>query len=148
MRKQIVLLLLLTVPWLLGCGGETQAEEEVQQVQQEEIVVAMNDMYFGETNDNSTNPPVWTVTSGVEIVVSLDNQGALEHNWAILKLGEQLDVPYDEATHKDLLLFEATKVQAKQSGQATFVAPEPGEYQVICTVPGHSMLMQGRLVVN
>lgn len=151
MKKLLVtIILILTVSLLLACGSDEVAEEApTEGPPQETINVEMNDIYFGETNDNATNPPVWTVTSGAEVTATLENKGALEHNWAILKLGETLEgIPYDEATHQSLLLFEANKVPGKQTKQVSFTVSEPGEYQVICTIAGHSLLMQGKLVVR
>ena len=153
MKKYLMLLTLLVLLILTACGGGDEEEaaapaDTSSQQKKETIQVLMNDIYFGNTNDNATNPPVWTVTSGAEVTVAMENAGALEHNWAVLKLGEDLTEMYDEATHKDLILFEATKVPAKSNKSVTFTAPEAGEYVVICIIPGHSMLMRGKLIVN
>lgn len=144
--------LLLTVVLLVAlvsaaCGGDSTPAEPAAPAG-EAINVVMHDIYFGDTNDNHTNPPVWTVTSGATVTVSLDNQGALQHNWAIVKPGAEVPNPFIEAENADLLLFAATPVDGGAQGTATFTAPEPGEYIVICTVSGHYPMMQGKLVVT
>lgn len=115
-----------------------------------EISVVMNDIYFGEEATNQENPPVWTVPAGAEVTVNLDNQGNLQHNWAVAKLGAELpDVITDETAVADQLLFNAGVMDAGTSQAVSFTAPEEaGEYLVICTVAGHYPLMQGRLVVE
>jgi uncharacterized cupredoxin-like copper-binding protein len=141
-RRFFFILFVLVALTLAACGGGGDEARE------ETIDVVMHDISFGESNDNVANPPVWTVTSGAEVTVEMDNQGALEHNWAIVKLGEELPDLFDEAQHADKLLFNSGRVVGGTQATATFTAPDPGEYVVICTVPGHYPSMQGRLVVN
>lgn len=130
---------------LVACGGSESAElSPVEEV----IVVDMNDIYYGETNDNVDNPPVWRVSSGSDVTIRMENMGALEHNWAVLKAGEAIPIPFDEAEQDEKILFSAGTVAGGASNEVSFDAPDPGEYNVICTIPGHAMLMQGRLVVE
>lgn len=111
--------------------------------------VAMHDIYFGETNDNSSNPPIWTVTSGVPVTVTLENQSVgLQHNWAIIKLGEEIPSPFIGGDQLTIVLSESGVIDAGQSKTFLFTAPLPGEYMVICTVAGHYPVMQGKLVVE
>jgi uncharacterized cupredoxin-like copper-binding protein len=124
-------------------AGEPSAQEAIAQVLQ----VTAHDLYYDEP-DNLTNPPVWTVNAGEEFEVNLDNQGGLQHNWAIVKQGVEVPVPYDPAVNEDLLLWDAGLVDPGQSEAARFTVSEPGTYQVICTVAGHYPSMQGQLVVQ
>ncbi len=149
-------LLLVALLALAACGGGSSSQRvaaaEANQTQaavsKESIEVVMNDIYYGDSNDNATNPPVWTVTSGTDVSVNMDNKGVLEHNWAIVKLGEQVSAMYDEADDQAKLLFNAGVLAGGQKETVDFTAPLPGEYQLICTVPGHSQVMQGKLVVK
>jgi plastocyanin len=141
-RRILFILFVLVALTLAACGGGGNGARK------ETIDVVMHDIYFGASNDNVANPPVWTVTSGAEVTVEMDNQGAMEHSWAIVKLGEELPEPFDAAQHGDKLLFSSGRVLGGTKATATFTTPEPGEYVVICTVPGHYPSMQGRLVVN
>ena len=78
----------------------------------------------------------------------MDNKGVLDHNWAIVKPGEQLSEVYNEATDQDKLLFDAGVLTGGETQEVDLTAPLPGKYQVICTVPGHAQVMQGKLVVE
>ena len=138
-------LLLVLALALVACGGN-DIDEEI--ATKEEIVVDMNDIYYGNTNDNDENPPVWRIKSGSDVTIVMDNMGALEHNWAVLKAGEEIPVPFDEIEHKDKVLFSAGNVAGGASNEVSFNVPEPGEYNVVCTIPGHAALMQGKLIVE
>ena len=130
---------------LVACGGS----EALEQAPAEEVItVDMQDIYYGETNDNADNPPVWQVSSGSEVTVRMENMGSLEHNWAVLKAGEDIPIPFDENEHGDKILFSAGIVAGGASNEVSFSAPEPGEYKVVCTVPGHAASMQGQLIVE
>ena len=64
-------------------------------LESEEIVVSMGDLYFGNSNDHMQNPPIWTVTSGAEVTVATENRsGALQHNWAVVKLDAIVSEPF------------------------------------------------------
>ena len=151
----LILLLLVAILALAACGGgasrqgaAAESNQAEAAVSTESINVVMNDIYYGDTNDNATDPPVWTVTSGAEVSVSMDNQGVLEHNWAVVKLNEQVSEIYNEATDQAKLLFDAGVLSSGTKQTVDFTAPLSGEYKVICTVPGHSQVMQGQLVVK
>jgi uncharacterized cupredoxin-like copper-binding protein len=114
----------------------------------ESLNVVMHDIYYGESNDNAKNSPMWNVTSGAKVTVNMDNQGVLDHNWAIVKSGEQVSSPYNPASDDAKLLFNAGLLTTKTKKTVDFTAPLPGEYNIVCTVPGHYPVMQGKLVVK
>ena len=154
-NRVLISLILLAGLALSACGGgasreSTAAEPNQAQaaVSNESIDVVMNDIYYGDSNDNATNPPTWTVTSEARVSVNMDNKGVLEHNWAVVKMGEQVSAVYDEATDQAKLFFDAGVLTGGNNQVVDFTAPLPGEYQVVCTVPGHSQAMQGKLVVQ
>lgn len=132
---------------LVACGGDSEEADEGAALQR--ISVVMNDMYFGDTNDNATNPPVWTIKTGGKVAINADNKGALEHNWAIVQAGASLpDTISDPAEVEDLIIFDIGSVLADDTEDARFDAPAPGEYTIICTIAGHYPDMQGKLVVE
>ncbi len=156
-RKRWITIVMVTVFALVlaGCGGgseeptpEAAAPVTAQEAIDQTLEVAMHDLYYGDSNNNIAEPPVWTVKSGAQVQVNMDNQGGLQHNWAVVKQGAEVPVPYDAAKNSDILLFEAGVVETGQQGSHIFTAPEPSEYTVICTVAGHYPSMQGKLVVE
>jgi azurin len=81
------------------------------------------------------------------------------HDWVLLKPGTQkafladADKEPDETVvvpAKDVfMVLAATPLCAKgQSVMVKFVAPAPGEYPFVCSVPGHGETMHGTLVVT
>ena len=76
MKNHILIsLLLVTVLALAACDGGASRERTAAPesnpaeaaVSKESLNVVMNDIYYGGSNDNAANPPVWTVTSGAEL---------------------------------------------------------------------------------
>ena len=153
-RTELLVTMLLAFSLLLAACGSGSAPESASPPGDESapagetIDVVMHDIYYGDTNDNQANPPVWTVSSGVQVTVNLDNQGALQHNWAIVRPEVEVPTPFDMEADADLLLYDTGILDGGTQSTTTFTAPEPGEYLVICTVAGHYPLMQGKLVVN
>lgn len=132
---------------LAACGGG--GEEEASSSGPTTLTVVQNDIYYGDEPTNADAPPVWTVDAGASVRVSLENQGALEHNWAIVKLGETVPDVYDAENDSGILLYETGLLEGGASFSESFTAPtEPGTYTVICTVAGHWPGMQGQLVVQ
>jgi uncharacterized cupredoxin-like copper-binding protein len=109
--------------------------------------VDMYDSYYGNEDTNMTAPPVWTVQSGADVIVNIVNHGLLDHNWAVVKPGVVIPVPYEEGQAGDIVLHGVGMVYNNSQTTITFTAPESGEYQVICTVSGHYPFMQGKLQV-
>lgn len=112
------------------------------------VTVEMYDNYYGDSDSNLTDPPVWTVQSGADVVATLTNHGRRKHNWAIIKQGVQIPVPYEDGQGGDIILHGIGMVYGNSQTTITFTAPEPGEYMIICTVTGHYPAMQGRLQVT
>lgn len=134
---------------LAACGGgEAEAPAESGDAGSASVDVVMHDIYYGDDNTNADNPPVWTVPSGSEFTVNMENVGALEHNWAVVEPGEEVPVPFVEADSSGIIAADSGLVAGGESGSTTFSALEAGEYDVICTVAGHYPSMQGRLVVE
>lgn len=147
---------------LAACGGSSTptpaptptptpaaAAPSAQEVIAATLDVVMHDIYFGDDNNNIANPPIWRVPAGAEVTINLDNQGGLDHNWAIIKKDVELPVPFMPDQNADLILWEGGVLASGGKDTEVFTAPDaPGEYIVICTVAGHYPSMQGRLVVE
>ncbi len=78
-------------------------------------------------------PDSWEVPAGAEVMLTLDNQGTVEHTFLVIADGGRVSSAGDvgQATPE-------AQAQAGSRAEATFTAPsQPGSYQVICTIPGH-----------
>jgi plastocyanin len=98
--------------------------------------------------DQGYDSSTYTVPAGAEVTVNMTNNGAAAHVFAVLKRGEHVTPPY-KPTDEDKIFWElVAKAGETQSG--TFTAPtEPGEYDIICRVPGHIELgMIATLIVE
>jgi azurin len=102
--------------------------------------------------------------AGEQLKITLKNIGtlpkeAMGHNWVLLKPGTDLnafamaamtakETDYVPAAHKDKVVASIKVLGPKQSADATFSLPAPGEYPFICSFPGHYMLMKGTVTVK
>lgn len=153
-QKLLRIGLIMAVPMLItACGrffGNDSAGAAVASGSSRPVVtfdVLMNDSYYGYSDSNIVSPPVWTVPRDVDIVMNFDNKGKLKHNWAIVKAGTAIPVPFEYEQHPEILLYDAGMLYSNSKSTITIMAPEMGTYQVICTVSGHYPFMQGKLVV-
>jgi len=99
--------------------------------------------------DKGYDSPTYTVPAGAEVTVNLKNDGSLQHEFAVLKLNQHVDPPFGEKD-EDKILWELDGVDPGTTKSDTFTAPtEPGEYDIICGVPGHIELgMIATLIVK
>jgi azurin len=99
------------------------------------------------------------VQTGKRVHLTLKNNGhsdLMPHNWVLVSQGTQAQVALEGVDKKaDGYIVEGPNVLAhtplappQKTAEVTFVAPAPGEYPYICTVPGHYMLMKGTLTVT
>ena len=153
----LTVLAIVAMVFLAACGGggrerssgaSSDAAESSSGPESVTLDVVLNDIYYGDSPTNADSPPTWTVPAGSEMTINLKNNGALEHNFAIIKKGSEIPIPFVEAEHGDIILEATGLNKAGETTVATLPAPEPGEYQVTCTVAGHYPSMQGRLVVT
>jgi hypothetical protein len=100
------------------------------------------------------------VASGSTVKLTFESKAtdpAMPHNWILIRKGnldriarkgmeagaDKSYVPSDD----DILV--ASKLLGPNEKQVlTFPAPPAGEYQFVCTYPGHSMMMQGVFIVK
>ena len=154
MRKLTLstIVMLLAAFLLIGCGGSDDggsADAGDSGSSAATLDIVMNDIYFGDENDNIANPPTWTVDVGSSVRVSAENAGALEHNWAIVEQGATLpDAINDPAEVEDLIIFDIGNVAGGDSTSSRLPDLDAGTYTIICTVAGHYPAMQGILQVN
>ena len=75
------------------------------------------------------------VISGEPIVVNLTNPSTQSHTWALLSAGSQWTTYQDFDLEQVLVTTQGIPENGTDTVQ--FIAPEPGTYQVVCTVRGH-----------
>lgn len=101
-----------------------------------------------------------TVQSGHKVHLVLKNNAKsplMPHNWVLTKTGTEPAVALAGVNLKtegylaagDANVLAATPLALPGgTSEITFTAPAPGTYPYICTVPGHYMLMKGKLTVT
>jgi uncharacterized cupredoxin-like copper-binding protein len=108
--------------------------------------------------DIAFDMPQIEVSVGQPLRLTLNNQGALEHDFSILKISVVGEVSGDTAggsmaEHNMSHMVETPDVHmsavADQSQTITFTPATVGEYEYICTVAGHKEAgMVGKLAVR
>ncbi|HSJ28491.1 MAG TPA: cupredoxin domain-containing protein [Acidimicrobiia bacterium] len=135
-RSQALLVAVAATALLLGaCGDGDDAGDETGT----SIETTASDFQF--------DPDSWTVPAGEEFTIEFQNDGTLEHEWAVIGLGEDLESEADFS--EDKVLFEVEAIPAGESTTETFTVDEPGTYQVICAIETHfDSGMEGTLTVE
>jgi azurin len=107
------------------------------------------------------------VKAGTKVKVILKNIGmipkiAMGHNFVLLKKGETAfgfgpQVVANGGTHengfipskgKEKIIVSSKMLGPGEEDTVVFTAPEPGEYEYLCTFPGHFALMRGKMTVK
>ena len=87
------------------------------------------------TTSHGYDSSTYTVPAGIEVTVNFTNNGPVEHVFAVLKQGEHVTPPYQ--TKDDDKVMWYIVAHPGETKSSTFKAPaEPGEYDIICPVPG------------
>jgi len=134
MRQPLVLAgIAVSMLALLSCGDDDDAEASTS------IEATASEFEF--------EPDSWTVPVGEEFTIDFTNDGSIEHEWAVIVLGEDLDSEADFA--EDKVLFEVEAIPAGESTSQQFTVDAAGTYQVICAIESHfDGGMEGSLTVE
>jgi uncharacterized cupredoxin-like copper-binding protein len=82
-------------------------------------------------------PSDLSVPAGSEVTLNLSNTGTLDHEMVIFIQGVATTPPVDEEYIQSNAFWEQ-ELAVGAAETFTFTAPDqPGEYQVICAIPGH-----------
>ena len=124
---------------MVSCGGS-----DVSPPASTSVEVSLTEFAYVEAT--------WTVNAGEEFTLTLNNDGTVIHNWAIVQPGLEIsregDLPADPTERAALYLF-ADEVEAGASKDRQLIAPPAGTYQVICDIQAHfSAGMEGTLIVE
>lgn len=105
---------------MASCGGVGGASTSIN--------VIMTDFQF--------QPNQYTVPAGQEIAFDATNNGAVIHNFVIMKLGTTAGEFFDDEDVPNV--YWEAELPAGASTTTSFTAPsEPGEYEVVCRTEGH-----------
>ena len=129
--KRLPYLLVVVLALLLASCGEAGPTTTID--------VLMTDFMF--------QPSQFIVPAGEQITVNTSNNGAVVHNFVIMKLGETAGPIFDEDDLPNV--YWQVEVQPGGSTDTSFTAPaEAGEYEVVCRTEGHiASGMVAKLVV-
>ncbi len=161
---------------LTACSGEetqnnetttttetTTTEATPTEAPKEDATVTSGNALVIEANMLNYSADELTVTTGEEITLTFNNVGTVAkdvmgHNVAILEAGVDVNEFIKAANaagieknflHDGAKVIAATKILGPgESDTVTFTAPAPGTYDFLCTFPGHSSSMKGKLIVK
>lgn len=87
--------------------------------------------------DFAYTPNSYTVPAGATVSLRVINNGAVEHEFAIMKKGTSVAPPFGDKDEGNIF-WELDEIGPGTTKTATFTAPtEPGTYEVICGLAGH-----------
>jgi uncharacterized cupredoxin-like copper-binding protein len=130
-KKSFLLVsLILFSSWLTACGGGGPSTS---------LNVVMTDFHY--------SPDSFIVPAGQEITMNATNNGAVVHEFVIMKFGTKVTKDFTAEDKKNV--YWMVELQPGDQTNTKFTAPsEPGEYQVVCGTPGHFISgMIGKLTV-
>ena len=92
------------------------------------------------------SPGSASTQAGVDVEVTLNSVGALNHTWALVEEG----LDRNSITEANIVAGATTgPVSGGDSKTITFSAPEAGIYEFVCLIPGHAAAgMVGTFTVN
>lgn len=116
---------------LSACGGGGPSTD---------LKVNMTDFMF--------DPTDYTIPVGQEITLTATNDGAVEHEFVIFKLGTDAGEKFGPEDEDNI--YWEVEVLPGETSTETFTAPsEPGTYYVTCGIEGHLEAgMQASIVVE
>ena len=115
---KLLALILGLVLTLTACGGNVTT-----------INVTLTDFAY--------NPTTFTVPAGATVKLNATNNGVVEHEFAIMKLGTSVTPPFGDKDEGNIF-WELDEIQPGTTKSDTFTAPtEPGDYEIVCGLAGH-----------
>ena len=119
MKRTLIIAAVFLSLMLVSCGGGGASTK---------INVTMTDFQF--------QPNQFTVPAGQEITFNSVNNGAVVHNFVIMKKGTSAGPFFDDEDVPNV--FWQVEIQPGSSVDTSFTAPtDPGDYEVVCRTEGH-----------
>ena len=131
MKRMLIVMAVFCSLMLVSCGRAGGPTTNID--------VTMTDFQF--------QPNQFTVPAGQEITFTSSNNGAVVHNFVIMKLGTSAGPMFDEEDVPKV--YWEVELLPGADTNTSFTAPtEPGDYEVVCRTEGHiASGMTGRLTV-
>jgi uncharacterized cupredoxin-like copper-binding protein len=105
---------------LVSCAGGGAASKKID--------VTLTDFQF--------QPSQFTVPAGQEIAFRSTNNGAVVHDFVIMKAGTTAGPFFDDEDVPNI--YWQVELQPGASAETTFTAPSaPGDYEIVCKTEGH-----------
>jgi uncharacterized cupredoxin-like copper-binding protein len=100
-----------------------------------------------EFTDFHFTPDTFTIPAGQEITITATNNGAVVHEFVIMKFGQNIGEVFGDEDEGNI--YWEVEVEPGQSTTVTFTAPSDiGDYQLVCGTEGHFQAgMVGSLTV-
>ena len=86
--------------------------------------------------DYKYDPITWTLSAGREAEITITNNGTLEHEWVIIKQGEQVTQPFD-ADDEEKVFWEIEAAPGETKTEKFTAPTDKGTYTIVCGTPGH-----------
>ena len=106
-----------------ACGSQ-QEPTSTAPPEDPDVTVALTAYRFG--------PADLTFPAGDTVTVEVRNFDSIGHDWALLTTTVE-----GEAEFRHDMIAERIEVRASAVERLTFQVPEPGVYQIVCTIGGH-----------
>ncbi|WP_345005029.1 azurin [Snuella lapsa] len=165
-----VLVSIFSCALLVGCGGkeekkkegfsyEKKTSEPKKEVEEDisNVVISGNDMMKFDKAEIR-------VKAGKKVKLTLRHIGKLDkkimgHNFVLLNKGVDLvafgnksatahDTEFIPADAKNDIIAHTKLIGGGETTSIEFEAPEPGEYEFLCSFPGHYGMMKGKFIVE
>jgi azurin len=166
-----LILFVFSILLIISCGGGEKKEkkEKFKYERTKEVLekIPINNPDDSKVILNSFDNMIYDknkieVNSGKNIVLTLNHKGKVSkefmgHNFVLLKKGVNVDEYAKKAVlaksndyipNSDEAIAYTKMLGGGESTTISFLAPEAGTYNYICTFPGHYMMMRGELIVN
>lgn len=161
----------LFLPLVFSCGKEEKSdtntdiieynEPSTTEVKEASTAQTTNHIVIKANDDMTFDKTSFTVKVGDEITLLLMNNGtmskeAMGHNLVVLNQGVDLsDFAYAASSEKDTdyipkdkqadILAHTKLLGGKENDQIKFKIDKAGDYQFLCSFPGHTATMQGKI---
>ena len=158
--------LLLALSAQVSIAQDKAKKEEPKKAESKEETKADVEVTIEGNDQMQYNKTAFTVTEGQTVKLTFKNVGklpkaAMGHNVVILTKGTDMAgfatkamgavateyIPTDKES-KAKILANTKLLGPGESESITFTAPAAGEYDYLCTFPGHYAIMKGKMTVE